>query len=298
MTSPTTTVDPEGADGIGVPGGARRPPRGAARPRRTRGAAVTGTIDREAPVPMYRQLGARIIEAIEQRGLGPGDLLPGEHRLCEEFGVSRTVVRQALAQLEHQGVIERVKGKGTFIAHQKTPESLVHTLAGLYEEVAARGGHVHSEVRRQEFEPADEEIAEQLHVPVGARVLVIERLRFVDGEPWSLSTTWLPEAIGVHAETADLRDRSLYGLLAEHGIRAVEGVRSAEAAIADETHGRLLRVGVGQPLLVLRSVSMDEGGTPIEVFVAYHRGDRSRFEFQLRASAGDVSTAELRHTGL
>ncbi|RWZ53024.1 GntR family transcriptional regulator [Labedella phragmitis] len=295
MTSAATTIDSEGFDAPGAPA---RAARSATRPRRARGAPVTGAIDREAPVPMYRQLGARIIETIEQRGLGPGDLLPGEHRLCEEFGVSRTVVRQALAQLEHQGVIERVKGKGTFVAHQKTPESLVHTLAGLYEEVAARGGHVHSEVRRQEFEPADEDIAAQLRVPVGARVLVIERLRFVDGEPWSLSTTWLPEAIGVHAESADLRDRSLYGLLAEHGIRAVEGVRSAEATIADETHGRLLKVGVGQPLLVLRSVSMDEDGRPIEVFVAYHRGDRSRFEFQLRASAGDVSTAELRHTGL
>jgi GntR family transcriptional regulator len=295
MTSAVSAIDPEGPDAPATP---VRAPRATTRTRRARGAAVTGTIDREAPVPMYRQLGARIIEAIEQRGLGPGDLLPGEHRLCEEFGVSRTVVRQALAQLEHQGVIERVKGKGTFIAHQKTPESLVHTLAGLYEEVAARGGHVHSEVRRQEYEPADEEIADQLHVPVGARVLVIERLRFVDGEPWSLSTTWLPEEIGVHAATADLRDRSLYGLLAEHGIRAVEGVRSAEATIADETHGRLLKVGVGQPLLVLRSVSMDESGRPIEVFVAYHRGDRSRFEFQLRASASDVSTAELRHTGL
>jgi GntR family transcriptional regulator len=247
---------------------------------------------------MYRQLGHRIVEAIEQRGLGPGDLLPGEHRLCEEFGVSRTVVRQALAQLEHQGVIERVKGKGTFIAHQKTPESLVHTLAGLYEEVAARGGHVHSEVRRQEVEPASEEIAGHLRVREGSPVVVIERLRFVDGEPWSLSTTWLPEDVGAHALGADLRDQSLYALLGEHGIRAVEGVRSAEAAIADETQGDLLRVGVGQPLLVLRSVSFDEEGTPIEAFVAYHRGDRSRFEFQLRASATDVSTAELRHTGL
>ncbi|RUR01669.1 GntR family transcriptional regulator [Labedella endophytica] len=264
--------------------------------RRRRGPVLTGTIDREAPVPMYRQLAQRIVEAIDERGLGPGDLLPGEHRLCEEFGVSRTVVRQALARLEHQGVIERVKGKGTFIAHPKTPESLVHTLAGLYEEVAARGGHVHSEVRRQERERASVEVADQLRVPVGSAVVVIERLRFVDGEPWSLSTTWLPEDVGAVALHADLRDRSLYALLAEHGIRAVEGVRSAEAAIADDEQGSLLRTGVGQPLLVLRSVSFDENDRPIEAFVAYHRGDRSRFEFQLRASPSDMSTAELRHT--
>lgn len=252
-------------------------------------------IDRRSPSPMYHQLKHRIIDTIARQGMKPGDLLPGEHRMCEQYGVSRTVVRQALAQLEHEGVIDRVKGKGTFVARQKTPESLVHTLAGLYEEVAARGGHVHSEVFRQAVEPAPDEVADELRLDPGVPVVVIERLRYVDGEPWSLSTTWMPEAVGRFALDVDLADRSLYGVLAEHGIRAARGVRSAEAAVADADQGRLLGVGEGSPLLVLRSVSFDADDRPIEFFVAYHRGDRSRFEFQLRA---DASTAELLHTGL
>ena len=146
-------------------------------------------IDRRSPLPMYHQLKQRIIEDIARLGLHPGDVLPGEHRLCEQFGVSRTVVRQALLQLEHQGVIDRVKGKGTFVARPKTPESLVHTLTGLYEEVTARGGRVRSEVRQQEFIPASDEVASALDVAPGSRVLVIERLRFVDDEPWSWTTT-------------------------------------------------------------------------------------------------------------
>lgn len=255
-------------------------------------------IDRQAPVPMYHQLKHRIIDDIARLGLRPGDLLPGEHRLCEQFGVSRTVVRQALSQLEHQGVIERVKGKGTFVAHQKTPESLVHTLTGLYEEVAARGGHVHSDVRRQEVAPADDEVADALGIAPGAPVVVIDRLRYVDDEPWSWSTTYLPRDIGLLVLTDDLRDQSLYALLATHGIRAVRGVRSAEAASATEEQGALLGVGTGQALLVLRSVGYDENDRPMEFFVAYHRGDRSRFEFQLNASPDDPSTASLLHTGL
>ncbi|MBG6238658.1 GntR family transcriptional regulator [Mycetocola sp. CAN_C7] len=255
-------------------------------------------IDRQAPVPMYHQLKHRIIDDIARLGLRPGDLLPGEHRLCEQFGVSRTVVRQALSQLEHQGVIERVKGKGTFVAHQKTPESLVHTLTGLYEEVAARGGHVHSDVRMQQVAPASDEVADALSVAPGAPVVVIERLRHVDDEPWSWSTTYLPHQIGLLVLDADLRDQSLYALLATHGIRAVRGVRSAEATSATEEQGALLGVGSGQALLVLRSVGYDENDRPMEYFVAYHRGDRSRFEFHLNASADDPSTASLRHTRL
>ena len=257
----------------------------------------TPDIDRRAPVPMYHQLKRRIIDDINRLGMRPGDLLPGEHKLCEQFGVSRTVVRQALSQLEHQGVIERVKGKGTFVAHQKTPESLVHTLTGLYEEVAARGGHVHSEVRKQEVLPAEDEVADALGVAPGTPVVVIERLRFVENEPWSWTTTYLPHDVGALVLHEDLSDQSLYALLATHGIRAVRGVRSAEAASADEAQGALLGVGAGQALLVLRSIGYDETDRPMEYFVAFHRGDRSRFEFQLRASSAEESTASLRHTG-
>lgn len=247
---------------------------------------------------MYHQLKRRIIEDINRLGMRPGDILPGEHKLCEQFGVSRTVVRQALSQLEHQGIIERVKGKGTFVAHQKTPESLVHTLTGLFEEVAARGGHVHSEVRRQEVVRAEDEVADALGVAPGTPVVAIERLRFVENEPWSWTTTYLPHEIGSLVLHEDLSDQSLYALLATHGIQAVRGVRSAEAASADDSEGALLGVNAGQALLVLRSISYDQTDRPMEYFVAYHRGDRSRFEFQLRASSSaDDSTAYLRHTG-
>lgn len=253
-------------------------------------------INHTAAEPMYLQLKQRIRDDIVRLGLLPGAMLPGEHRLCEQFGVSRTVVRQALLQLEHQGLIERVKGKGTFVAKLKVPETLVHTLTGLYEEVAARGGHVHSSVRRQEVAPADDDVAEALRVPPASSIVVIERLRFVDDEPWSLTTTYLPLPVGALVIHDDLSDRSLYALLAEHGISAKRGVRSAEAVSATTEQAQLLNVNIGQALLVLRSVSYDENSQPMEYFIAFHRGDRSRFEFQLSATSAAQSIALLRHT--
>lgn len=111
---------------------------------------------------MYQQLKRLVAEDIRVRSLRPGDAQIGEHGLCERFGVSRTVVRQALAQLEHEDAIERVKGM--FVDKRKTAEVLVHTLNGLYEDVEARGGDVRSVVRRQELTQADSMVAGALEI--------------------------------------------------------------------------------------------------------------------------------------
>lgn len=249
-------------------------------------AGETG-LDPVAPVPLHRQLRDRIAESLLAQRVLPGTMLPGEHALGDDFRVSRTVVRQALAQLEAEGVVDRVKGKGTFVARPRTPERLAHTLIGLYEEATARGSVVHSIVRRLEWVVPDRAVAEALATPPGGQVLLLERLRLVDGEPWSLTTTWLPARLAEVVLAADLSSASLYLSLREHGTSAQSGIRSVDAAVADPLQAELLGVRVGDPLLVLRSVSFDQHGEPMEVFSAYHRGDRSRFEFHLRATSGD-----------
>lgn len=255
------------------------------------------TIDRQSAAPMYLQLRQLIVDSIIRDGLASGDVLPGEHRLCEYYGVSRTVVRQALAQLGYEGLVERVKGKGTFVAHPKTSETLVHTLVGLYEDVERRGGHVHSDVIRHELEPASMSVADTLGVEPGAEVVVLERLRWVQGEPWSLATTWMPEPVGALTLGANLEDASLYRLLAEHEIIATQGVRSTEATVASPEQAKLLGVEPGSPLLKLQSVSRNVENEIVEYFVAYHRGDRSRFEFELRADDSRLSMLHVADGG-
>jgi len=246
-------------------------------------------IDRRSSAPMYDQLRQLILDGITRDGLQPGDPLPGEHRLCEQYGISRTVVRQALAQLEHEGAVERIKGKGTFVAHPRTSESLVHTLVGLFDEVERRGGHVHSDVLRHEIIEADAEVAAALEVDRGAPVVVLTRLRHVDGQAWSLSTTWMPLDVGEPTLGVDLENSSLYALLAANGVIATHGIRSAEATVATHEQAAQLGVTAGAALLRLRSVSRDASDRPIEFFIAYHRGDRSRFEFQLSTDSSQGS---------
>lgn len=257
---------------------------------------MTSAIDRTSPLPFYHQLKQILLTDLRERELAPGERLPGDHELCATFDVSRTVVRQALSELETEGVIVRVKGRGTFVAPQKTSEHLVQSLTGLYEDVAARGSHLRSVVRRQEEVPADQQIADELEIQPGDPVIVIERLRLVDDEPWVLATTYLPQDVAPALVRDDLTNQSLYALL-EHryDVRLTHGRRGVEAAVAGDALAADLGVEPGDPVLVLRSTSYS-GGRPVEMFVAYHRGDRSRFEVTLnRTRAADATLEPLMH---
>jgi GntR family transcriptional regulator len=250
-------------------------------------------IDRRSPLPFYFQLKQILLAELADRELAAGDRLPSDHELCEAYGVSRTVVRQALSELETEGVIERVKGRGTFVAPPRISEHLVQSLTGLYEDVAARGSHLRSEVHRREMVPVDGQIARQLELAEGTTVLVIERLRFVDEEPWVLTTTYLPYDVAPGLLTDDLTDQSLYALLeTKYGVSLTHGRRGVEAAVAGKELAAALGLQPGEPVLVLRSVSY-AGERPVEVFVAYHRGDRSRFEVTLRRTPSSASPQPL-----
>lgn len=255
-------------------------------PTEKAGWSPSGSIDRSLPLPLYYQLKQLLLGDIRARGLGPGDRLPGDHDLCDVFDVSRTVVRQALAELEAEGVIERIKGRGTFVARTKTGEGLIGALSGLHEDVVSRGGTLRSDVLRLEVVPAGESVAAVLRLGPDEPVVVVERLRFVDGEPWVFTTTHVAERLAPGLDGHELGERSLYGLLRdEYGIQLARATRSVEAVSATKVLAGRLGVRPGDPLLLLRSVSYDHLDVPVEMFSAYHRGDRSRFEVSLDQSS-------------
>ncbi len=212
--------------------------------------------------------------------------MPGDHALCETYGVSRTVVRQALSELEVEGVVVRDRGRGTFVAPARADEGLIASLTGLHEDLATKGVTLRSQVHTIAVVPADDNQADALGLDVGDPVVHIERLRSVADEPWVFAVTDVPAWAAPGLEQEDLTDRSLYELLEEeYDVRLVRGRRVVEARVAGQRLARLLGVRRSDPLLVLRSVSVDEEARPVESFVAFHRGDRSRFEVELHRKA-------------
>ena len=244
--------------------------------------SLNAAVDRNSPIPYYVQVKIALREHIESGNWQPGDQLPGESELCQMFGVSRTVIRQALKEMEYEGLIVREKGKGTFVAGPKIVESLAQKLTGFYQDMVEQGYTPITQVLKQEVVPASPKVAAHLGFESGTSVIEIERLRFLQNEPIVLVTTYLPYALCPKILSEDLSRQSLYALLEEHhGLVIARGRRTLEAVIANEYEAHLLKVETGAPLLMLDSVGYLEDGTPIEYYHAVHRGDRSRFAVEL-----------------
>ena len=242
----------------------------------------TRAISFDSHVPYYAQLIDLLKEQILQGKWLPGEQIPGEQDLCETYGISRTVVRQALRELELEGVITRRKGKGTFISEPKINEGLVQKLTGFYQDMVERGLKPITRVLYQDVVPANEKVARMLNIQLKTEVIDIQRLRFINDEPILLVTTYIPYEICPSLATVDLTNRSLYEVLEkEGGIFLTRGRRYIEAVLANETEASLLGIERGAPLLMLESVSYAENDLPIEYYHALHRGDRSRFEVDL-----------------
>jgi DNA-binding GntR family transcriptional regulator len=239
-------------------------------------------INFESPIPYYIQLMDILKEKVRTGIWAPGDQIPGEQDLCEIYGVSRTVVRQALLELELEGVINRRKGKGTFISRPKISEGLIQKLTGFYQDMVERGLKPGTKVLHQEVGPANEKVARFLEIEPGAQVIDILRLRSINEEPIQLVTTYIPYEICPGLATVDLTDLSLYEFLEkECGIFIAKGRRYIEAVLATDVEAQLLGIERGSPLLMLDSISFSESERPIEYYHALHRGDRSRFEVEL-----------------
>ncbi len=239
-------------------------------------------IDRNSYIPFYIQVIDSLSEYIENNKLPPGHQLPGEADLCDAFDVSRTVIRQALQELEYRGLILREKGRGTFVAKPKIREGLFQELTGFYQDMVAKGHQPRSDVLKQAKVSASKKVAAYLNLKPGDPVIHIDRLRYVNHEPIVLVTTYLPYDICPELLDVDLKNQSLYAYLEnEHELFVASGKRFLEAVVANQLEAVLLQVDVGSPLLLLNSVSYLSDGRPMEYFHAVHRGDRSKFETEL-----------------
>ena len=239
-------------------------------------------INFDSHIPYYIQLIDILKEKVQSGTWVAGDQIPGEQDLCELYGVSRTVVRQSLRELELDGVITRRKGKGTFISSPKISEGLVQKLTGFYQDMVERGLKPETKVLHRNVTQATEKVARFLDIDPGKKVVDILRLRSVNGEPIQLVTSYIPLDVCPALATVDLTNRSLYQYMEEEcGIFIARGKRYLEAVLASETEAALLGIEHGAPLLMLDSISYGENGEPIEYYHALHRGDRSRFEVEL-----------------
>ena len=239
-------------------------------------------IDRRSPIPFYFQLTKLLASEIETGRWDAGERLPSEPTICEQFGVSRTTVRQALAALESEGLVRREKGRGTFVAERRSGGWLLQSAHGFYEEAERAGHAVRSRVLRRAVEPLPAWAADALRLRAGTQGVTVERLRWMDDRLVMYVLSHFPARVARTLLDADLETSSLYVVLEDReGVTVAGGRRVVEAARAESELAKLLEVEAGAPLLYVEAVSWDHTLQPFECYRAWHRADRTKIEVQV-----------------
>lgn len=238
-------------------------------------------IDIRSFEPYYQQLKRILVRDIET-SRSEGDLLPSESEMCHTYSVSRTVVRQALSELENEGLVLKVKGKGTYVTGRKLNTSFVQHSLGFYESMQQAGHVVRSRTLTLRTESAGVNTAKLIEIGVGDEVILFDRVRSVDDRPVQVVRTVLPARPFPGLAGMDMTDRSLYQVLAStYGIRPASGHRAIDATALSSEDAHHLRAPVGQPALRIESITRSGEGVVFEYYVAIYRGDTFRFEFDV-----------------
>lgn len=247
-------------------------------------------VDRSVPRPLHTQVAGVLRAEIRDRSIPPGDALPSEAALRERFGVSRSVVRQALATLEEEGTVRRTRGRAPVAAVPTEHHRLVQRVTGLFDQFSAEGLDLATAVLA--LEPVRAGNPAAVHHLGSVELLRLERVRSVDGEALSYVRTWLPADRFTDLDAAMLRDASLHRLM-ETRFDAVpsSGRRQIRAVPADARIARELGVPDGAPLLLLEGGTFDQDGLPLEWFESWHRSDRVVFDIEADGAADQVRIA-------
>ncbi len=236
------------------------------------------TVDPKSPIPLYYQIYLDLRRIIQQEEIiPPGGMLPPELEICQAYNVGRQTVRQAIARLVDENLLERFAGRGTF----------VRQAANLTQFFLDRS--FSQQMRELGLEPKSQVLCTETgqisadHIPAvqrwkGAPCFTLERLRLGNDEPICHQTTTVITSHCPGLPENDFSTSSLYEILAARYNLAIQRIEhTVRAVAADGYRAELLGVEKDAPLLYVGTRTYTEDGTLIEYTAAYYRADRYAF---------------------
>jgi len=238
-------------------------------------------LDPTNPIPLYHQLKEVIRECIASGVWSSGDAISSEHQLQAEHSVSRNTVQKALTELVQEGVLTRRQGKGTFVAAPK----LEQALTGFYSfsnAMTSRGSVPSVRVISLKETQATSIVARHLEVDKSQLLTALTRVRYADGEPIMLETSYIPTLVAPDLAKKRFEESALYTVLAnDYNIIVVRAKEIFEPVLIREWESKWLDVRPGFPALLLDRIAYSTSEQPIEFCRSIVRGDRCRFYTEL-----------------
>jgi GntR family transcriptional regulator len=237
-------------------------------------------IDNAQALPLYHQVAGILRQRIEDGIYPVGGKLRSEDELAAEFEVSRATIRQAVGELVSEGLVVRRQGRGTYVESRDKhvlQQRFRGSLGDLIRE-SQRTKTRNVEVAHHASIPVPIAKALRLEPPLGT---VVRRTRFMDGEPFALTVTYLPPDLGQKITAAALRRKALMELLLDGGTMLSSASQSIRAQLADLDVCSHIDVELGAAVLFVERVVHDETGRPVEYVRSWYRGDRYEYAVTL-----------------
>jgi GntR family transcriptional regulator len=237
---------------------------------------------RDDPLPYYEQLKRLLIDQLQRGILKAGDMLPSEGQLCQTYGVSRTVVRQAIGELVNDGLLQRMRGRGTIvIGSGPRPQFLESSVS--YVEQALR--LFPTQEFSAKFTDVSAETAGALKLTGDTACIEVARTHSDQGQTVAKSLSWIASSDSnlLRALQRISPDQdSVYAVLERHfGTRLERGHREIYAVEANSEIAGQFGLAVGAPVLFARSLVVRRDNTPIERSEVWCRPDAIHFDAEI-----------------
>jgi GntR family transcriptional regulator len=235
-----------------------------------------------SPVPLYTQIKGILRDRILDGTYHAHQQMPSESELTSIFGVSRITVRQALGDLQKEGLIFKIHGKGTYVSKPKAFQDIAQ-LQGFGEAMSRMGYETFSRVVSLKSLIASAAVAARLGVSQNEEVTELRRVRYLNRAPISLDVTYVSQEIGERLAKEDLAHRDVFLILEnDYGMALGEAELQIEAMLADEYIARLLEVEEGASVLRIERLTMTADGKPLDFEYLYYRGDAFQYRMRIK----------------
>ncbi|WP_281202370.1 GntR family transcriptional regulator [Cytobacillus kochii] len=254
------------------------------------------TINRESYIPLYKQIAQDLQRKIENNIFEPGQRLPSEHELTEEYGVSRLTVRKSIKLLLEEDLIIIQQGKGMYVKFPIIQTDImndvldVQNFRGFYETLTGQGLNVKIKLVKYGEEKISKNIAEALECSMDTKIRTIYRIFYLKDMPIAFNITYLsPELVFTEEMIEEVEDQPLSTLLKTskdnsqlglEEIRCSIGVRPVTKEIA-----KRLNVPNNQPLMTLSRVFYYKDASPLVAGLMYLNTDC--YQFTIRSNSKD-----------
>lgn len=236
--------------------------------------------DNNRQVPLHSQFEAQMKEHILSGAWKPGEQIPSERELMAQTGLSRTTIRQVIAALVHQNILEKAHGAGTFVKHPRFEQPL-NVAYSFSEQLRKLGFQLEDTILDRHLIVASPDLATKLQIPDGSQVIYVHRLRLLSGTPVMVSKAYIPYHL-CPGLVSDPFDQSLYRMLVErYHLPIIRATEKLEAMHPDRDLTHLLRLPPRIPLMYVERIATTRDDVVLHLGLNYIRGDMCYFRIDL-----------------